>query len=50
MEDKINQMWQAFIQQNDRPNYDEFIRKVSNEFSCSLLEAQEMTSHLLLTE
>jgi hypothetical protein len=47
---RVTIMWQQFIQGNERPNLEEFTRRVSNEFSCSLLEAQQKTTHLLLTE
>jgi hypothetical protein len=49
-ETRIEWMWQAFRQENHNPNIDEFVRRVSNEFHCSLQEAQQKTSHLLLTE
>ena len=49
-EQRIEMMWQAFIQENDRPNLEEFQRRVAAEFACSLKEAQQKTAHLLLTE
>ncbi len=49
-EQRITWMWQAFIQENDRPNLQEFQRRVAAEFSCNLQEAADKTSHLLLTE
>jgi uncharacterized protein Usg len=50
MENKIEYMWQAFRQENDNPTMEEFIRMVSREFECSLQEANEMASHLLLID
>jgi hypothetical protein len=47
---RITAMWQQFVQENTNPNLEEFTRRVSNEFSCSLQEAQQKTTHLLLTE
>ena len=49
-ETRITWMWQAFIQESDRPNLQEFQRRVAAEFSCNLQEAADKTSHLLLTE
>jgi len=49
-EQRIEMMWQAFRQGNDNVNMEEFIRMVSREFACDLQEAQQKTSHLLLTE
>jgi len=51
-EQRIEMMWQAFkqAQQGENQTLDEFIRRVSAEFSCSLQEAQQKTSHLLLVE
>ena len=49
-EQRIEWMWQAFRQENQHPNMEEFVRMVSREFVCSLQEAQQKTSHLLLTE
>jgi len=49
-ESRIEWMWQAFRQENDNPNMEEFIRMVSREFACDLQEAQQKTSHLLLID
>jgi len=51
-EQRIEMMWQAFkqVQQGENQTIDEFLRRVSSEFSCSLQEAQQKTSHLFLTE
>jgi predicted solute-binding protein len=47
---EIEWMWQAFIQENDNPNIQEFVQMLSKEFSCSLQEAQQKASHLMLIE
>lgn len=51
-EQRIEMMWQAYsqVQQGENQTIDEFLRRVAAEFSCSLQEAQQKTSHLLLTE
>ena len=49
-EQRIEWMWQAFRQENDNPNMEEFIRMVSREFACDLQEAQQKTSHLLIID
>ena len=49
-EKKITLMWQQFIQENDRPNLSYFQNMVAAELKCSIVEAKELTAHLLLTE